>query len=103
MIAAQRKVWAQGITAGAITTFSTSMIAVLTIHESFDFSSRHGWINLAKITLIPTFLSVFHRLQRSPLPGVEIPLQAGDSAQLKNVQVTNEGMTADSATIRKAE
>jgi len=32
-----------------------------------------------------------------------VPLSPGDSAQLKNVQMTPEGLTADSATIKKAE
>jgi hypothetical protein len=97
------KAWLHGLGAAAITSFSTAFGAVLAMPDTFNFTSEHGWANLARIVLVPTAISVFAYLKTSPLPGTTIPLDAGDTAQLKNVQVTDQGVTADSATIRKAE
>ncbi len=66
------RAWAAGIAAGGISAFSTAMVGVLTIPDTFDVTSAHGWGNIAKITLVPTALSVFHKLSQSPLPGITI-------------------------------
>ena len=97
------RAWLHGLVAAAITSFATAANAVLAMPDTFNVYSEHGWANLGRIILVPTGISVFAYLKSSPLPGTAIPLQAGDTAQLKNVSVTKEGITADSANIQKAE
>lgn len=97
----QTRAWAQGIIAGAISAFSTGMVAALTMPNTFDVTSEGGWSNLAKITIVPAALSIFHKLSQSPLPG--FMLSAGDTVTAKNPSISADGvLTADSATIQKA-
>lgn len=61
------KAWLHGLFAGAISTFATAGGAALTMPDTFNFS-KTGLINLLKIVLVPTAVSVFAYLKQSPLP-----------------------------------
>ena len=63
------QVWLHGLFAGAIGSFSTAAGGALTLPGVFNLS-HDGLINLAKITLIPSLLTVFAYLKQSPLPAL---------------------------------
>ena len=65
------KTWLHGLFAGAIGSFSTAAGGVLTLPGVFNFSHA-GLINLGKIILIPTLLTIFAYLKQSPLPSLTL-------------------------------
>jgi hypothetical protein len=102
MAVSKAKLWIHGLIAGAISSFSTAAGACLSMPETFDVTTKHGWANIARVTLIPTALSVFAYLKKSPIPGFS--LDAGDSALAKGVAIDDTGaITADSIAVKKAD
>lgn len=66
-------IWLHGLVAAAISAFATAGSAVITMPDIFNFSHEQGWINIAKLTLVPTAASVFAYLKKSPIPPPESP------------------------------
>lgn len=60
--------WWKGLLTAFITSFSTAMTGMMTMPDVFNFS-EHGMANVGKIVIVPSLVSVFAYLQRSPLPG----------------------------------
>lgn len=69
------RVWLHGLIAGAVTTLGTAGSAAITMPDVFNFS-EHGLANMAKIILVPIFMSVFAYLKQSPIPGPSISISS---------------------------
>ena len=61
------RVWLQGLSAAAISSLVTAVNGVIVLPAVFNFS-RDGWINTAKLVLVPTIGAVCLYLKKSPMP-----------------------------------
>lgn len=82
------KAWLQGILTAFITAFSTAAIGVLTLPTVFN-GSKDGMYNIAKMTLVPSLISVFTFLKQSPVPSssetttISVTKEKTDSSEVK--------------------
>lgn len=100
ILSTNTKLWLHGLTAAAITAFSTAASGVIALPTVFSFD-RNGLMNMLKLCAVPTALAVFAYLQKSPVPGTI--LEPGDTAKLQNPVISPDGtISGTSATLQKA-
>jgi hypothetical protein len=63
------RIWLHGLVAAAVTALSTAATGALALPGDFNFS-HDGLIKMAKLVAVPTALSVFAYLKKSPLPSI---------------------------------
>lgn len=63
------KLWLHGLVAAAITAFSTAATGALTLPSDFNFT-HEGMIKTLKLVAVPTAISVFAYLKKSPVPAL---------------------------------
>lgn len=94
------RVWLHGLLAAGITAFSTAASGAVTLPTVFNFS-HDGFMNILKLTVVPTLLAVFGYLKQSPVPKLSI-LGPGDTATVKNPVLSPDGtLSGTSATLVK--
>lgn len=101
ILSANTKLWIHGLLAAAITAFSTAASGVIALPTVFTFD-KNGFINMAKMSLVPTMIAVFAYLQKSPVPNDL--MGPGDTAVVKDPVITKDGtISGTSATLQKAQ
>lgn len=100
ILSVNTKLWLHGLFAAAITAFSTAASGVIALPTVFTFD-KNGFINMAKMSFVPTALAVFGYLKQSPVPNDV--LGPGDTATVKNPVIATDGtISGTSATLQKA-
>lgn len=61
------RLWLHGLLAATVGSFATAASGMLVLPNDFNFS-HDGLVKMAKLTLVPTALSVFAYLKQSPVP-----------------------------------
>jgi hypothetical protein len=63
------KVWLHGLAAAAISAFASAASGAIALPSVFTLD-RNGFINMAKLAIVPALLAVFAYLKSSPVPAL---------------------------------
>ena len=75
------KVWLHGLAAAGISAFASAASGAIALPSVFTFD-RSGFINMAKLAIVPAMLAVFAYLKSSPIPAITATLTTSETLEV---------------------
>ena len=75
------KVWLHGLAAAGISAFASAASGAIALPSVFTFD-RNGFINMAKLAIVPAMLAVFAYLKSSPIPAITATLTTSETLEV---------------------